>query len=140
MSCILPQKSPTISLNMEELEEDKSWDFRKILAVLILLIVLGFGFKFFVLNNGSKLLNIKSVAVQGAKTSVSPNNTQVSDSLKKGVESKINDLVKEVNQINVVEVATSTPAVQKVLNDIKSIQNLPQSQAKEQCLKICNGL
>ena|SRR6266404_1687716 len=124
---------------MQELEEDRNWDFRKILAVLILLVVLGFSFKFFVLNNGSKLLNVRSVAVQGAKTSVSPNNP-VSDTIKKGVENKINDLVKEVNQINVVEVATSTPAVQKVLNDIKSIQNLPQTQAKEQCLKICNGL
>ncbi|HZQ29775.1 MAG TPA: hypothetical protein VFA93_01690 [Patescibacteria group bacterium] len=125
---------------MEVPEAEKSWDGRKILAFFLLIALLGFSFKaLFLDKSGLDNFKRKSIGVAGVSAKQEPGNS-TSNELKKGVESKLNDLRKEVNQINVVEVATSTPAVQKVLNDIKGIQNLPQSEAKNACLKICSGL
>ncbi len=127
---------------MEVVEERESWDLRKIIAFLLLIVILGLSFKSLVLDKkGLENFTRKSIGVAGVSTTQQPpSNQNSSNELKKGVESKLNDLKNEVNQINVVEVATSTPAVQKVLNDIKGLQNLPQSEAKNACLKICNGL
>lgn len=127
---------------MEVIEEKQSWDPRKIIAFIFLIIVLGLSFKSLVLDKkGLANFTRKSIGVAGVGTiQQPPSNQNSSNELKKGVESKLNDLKNEVNRINVVEVATSTPAVQKVLNDIKGLQDLPQSEAKNACLRICNGL
>ena len=119
---------------MEEIQTE-SWDFKKILIALGLFAIIVAGFKFLVLDKKFKKVAFQTVSVKGTNTTISP-----TTDLKKDVENKLNDLKKEVNNINVVEVATSTPAVKKVLNDIKSLENLPQSQAKDACFKICNGL
>jgi hypothetical protein len=43
-----------------------------------------------------------------------------------------------------VEIASSSPQMQKILNDIKSLEQYPANQAKEFCRqiyeKICGGL
>jgi predicted RNA-binding protein with EMAP domain len=38
------------------------------------------------------------------------------------------------------EVASSSPQIQKVLNDIQGIKNLPADQARNTCMKICSGI
>lgn len=125
---------------MEEIQARESWDPKKILVALVVLAVTILGFKMFVLENKSQKAAGDSVSVQGIRVFESPTPTPViSNDIKKSVEIKLTDLKKEVNNINVVEIATSTPAVQKVLNDLKNLQNLPQSQAKEACFKICSG-
>lgn len=126
---------------MEVVEERRSWDPRKIIVFLFLIAVLGLSFKSLFFNKkGLTNFTRKSIGVAGVNTVQPSPNQNSSNGLKKNVENKLNDLKNEVNQINVVEVATSTPAVQKVLNDIKGLQNLPQSEARNACLKICNGL
>lgn len=126
---------------MEDVEKRESWDPRKIIAFLFLIAVLGVSFKLLVLDKKEQAnFTRKSIGVAGANIVQPPSSQNSSNELKRGVESKLNDLKNEVNQINVVEVATSTPAVQKVLNDIKGLQNLPQSEVKNACLKICGGL
>lgn len=126
---------------MEENQTYETWDAKKILAGLLLFAIIALSFKIFVLDNkSSKVLDSKSANVQGTRTSETPVPAPTSsEDIKKNIETKLTDLKKEVNNINVVEIATSTPAVQKVLNDLKSLQSLPQSQAKEACFKICSG-
>lgn len=126
---------------MEVIQEEQAWDLKKIIAFALLLLALGLTFKSLVLDQqGPVNLKKESTGVAGVNTSQIPPYDQKPSDLKRSVETKINDLQKEVSQINVVEVATSTPAVQKILNDLKNLQNLPQSQAKQACLQICNGL
>lgn len=126
---------------MEDNQIYEAWDAKKIFTFIIVALILGLSIKTFVLEKNSKNLPNKSVSVQGASTQIiqtpTPNS---SEELKRNVESKLNDLKKEVNNINLIEVATSSPAVQKVITDLKNLQNLPQTQAKEACLKICSGL
>lgn len=128
---------------MEETQTYERWDLKKILVVLSLSAAVALSLKIFVLDQKSpESSNNQVTNVQGATTSEVTNPSPVPAStgeIKKSIENKLIELKKEVNNINVVEVATSTPAVQKVLNDLKNLQSLPQSQAKEACFKICSG-
>lgn len=124
---------------MNELEPQESWDIKKILMLLAVVGVLAISFKVLVLDkNNFGLQKNSPVEIQGVSVKGNPNPSPLD--LQKNVETKLNELKKEVNHINVVEVATSTPAVQKVINDLKNLQDLPQNQAKQACLKICDGL
>ena len=127
---------------MNELEggQQESWDIKKILGLLLILIIVAFGFKMFILDKkfqqGSN--SEPATAVQGLSTQNNPNPSPLN--IQKSFDTNLSNLKKEVNNINVAEIASSSPQVQKVLNDLKNLQNLPQSQAKDACLKICNGL
>ncbi len=127
---------------MNEIEE-ATWDKRKILMAFIGLgLILLIGFK--TLGPDKKVTNgnvSPSVEIKGVQTKDTNQNDQtLPENIQKNVEQKLNNLKREVNNINVVDVTTSSPAVQKVINDIKSLQTLPESQAKQACFKICNGL
>lgn len=126
---------------MEEMQAYKTWDIKKIFVLLVILVVLALGFKIFVLDKNKSNVSSTVKNVEGVSVEQSPSPSPViSQEIKRGVELKLNELKKEVSNINVVEIASSSPAVQKVLNDIKNLQSLPQTQAKEACLKICSGL
>lgn len=128
---------------MEEVQGER-WDIKKILVVLVLSVVAALSFKTFVLDQKNpENSNNRSINVKGAGTSQVPSFSSTSapaEEIKKGIENKLTELSKEANNINVVDIATSTPAVKKILNDLKNLQNLPQSSAKDACFKICNGL
>lgn len=128
--------------SMEENQTYETWDIKKILTGLILLVILGLSFKVLVMDKkSSNVASVSSQNVQGVSTQATPSSIPVSsDSLKTTVQTNLDNLKKEVNNINVVEIATSAPAVQKVISDIKSLEQAPQNQAKQVCLQICNGL
>lgn len=129
-------------------QEDEQWDRKKIFLFFIIVgIILGLGVKTFVLGKNEIPLMEKLGAVKGlttnedSKSSDSKNSSSFQPSnLGKTLEDKVTTLTNEVKNINVLEVASSTPAIQKVINDIKNLQNYPQNQAKEACFKICEGL
>lgn len=57
-----------------------------------------------------------------------------------GVQKNLESLSQQVNTLSPQEIATSSPQVQKVLQDIKNLEKYPKNQAKEMCINICNGL
>lgn len=124
---------------MKELKpiEEESWNKKRVLLGFVVLAVLIAGaltFKSLVLdkNQGPK------TAVEGA--SVSVENTPSPIPIKANIQDQIDTLQKEASNINITDIATSSPQVQKVLNDLKSIQGLPQNQAKSFCQQVCNNL
>lgn len=60
--------------------------------------------------------------------------------LESNVTSKFEDIKDSIVNLNPEEVASSSPQIQKVLNDIQGIKNLPADQARNTCLKICSGI
>lgn len=124
----------------EVVGQEERWDLKKIIALLLFVGILAFGLKTFVLDKKLQLNSNSETptAVQGVSTQNNPNPSPMS--IQKSFDTSLNNLKKEVNNINVAEIASSSPQVQKVLSDLKNLQNLPQSQAKDACLKICNGL
>jgi hypothetical protein len=128
---------------MEEVKTGESWNKKKIIItaiILALLIVGGFYFKIRVLGQNSSQIaeSVKGVATQEVTL------PDVKASVQEAVKEKIDNLKAQVSNLNVSEIASSSPQVQKILNDIQSLGQYPANQAKEFCRqiyeKICGGL
>lgn len=119
-------------------KQESEWDKRKIILFLIAAIALigiGFELKTIIFGDTSAPLvkQVSNTGVKGASTVSAPD-------IKKGIQDQISNLKSEAQNINVVDIATSSPQVQKVINDLKAIQNYPKNQLKDTCEKICSGL
>lgn len=117
---------------------DETWDRKKVSLVLsLVMILLVFGF----FGSNRYLLQSKT-EVKGDTTKEEAKKTieKPNINIKKDLEDKVNAIREDVDSLDVKEVASSSPQIQKVLNDIKSIQNLPSNEAREACMKICSGI
>ena len=56
------------------------------------------------------------------------------------VGSKIEELKKNIEGLNPVEVASSSPQIQKVLKDMEGLKDLPSNEAKSMCVKLCSEI
>ncbi len=122
---------------MKELKKEKEesqWDKKKIIFFVLIslfLVAAGYGLKSIILPESFENQNysyLKKSDVKGASD------------VRKNVQEQINNLKNEAQNIDLVDIATSSPQVQKVINDLKAIQDYPKNQLKETCEKICNGL
>lgn len=143
---------------MEEVGFQESWSIKKIIlaiVVMILLVVVGYFSvtKIFTLdiNNFFQKPSTKQSlsVVQGASTKNRETAKQsqkenlflpLVNTLQTDASQKLESIKEEANKLNLEEVASSSPQMQKVINDIKSLQNYPKDQAKEMCQKICDGI
>lgn len=124
-------------------KEEIEWDKKKIFLFLfssIFLILSAYGLKIMLLGEDLKPASFSSSKI---KTDVKGESTSVQSlpqDIKKNIQEEINSLKNEASNINLIEIASSSPQVQKVINDLKAIQNYPSTQLKETCEKICSGL
>jgi len=123
-------------------KEESQWDKKKIFlfSILVFLAIIGaYYIKTLVLptNTTSSSLPDKSSqeSVKGVSTNSNP-----SGNLKQDVQNQINNIKNEAQNINIVDIATSSPQVQKVVNDLKVLQNYPSNSLKGVCEKVCSGL
>ncbi|MCL6096868.1 MAG: hypothetical protein M1444_04290 [Patescibacteria group bacterium] len=134
---------------MKELKPiEESWNKKRIFFALTVLVILIAGlavFKVLALDKSqnfpqnSATKNLK--AVKGVSTDTnSPSQNNSVTGLKTTIQDQLDTIKQEASGINLAEIATSSPQVQKVIDDIKSIQNLPKDQAKSFCQQICSGL
>lgn len=125
---------------MEELKMEESWNKKRIFAALILVVLLiigGYFFKIRVFGTNSTLQNpFKSIKSVTSKENNS-NGENLNLDLQKAVKEQLNNLKQEVSGLNIMEVASSSPQVQKIINDIKSLEQYPTNQVKEVCKKVC---
>jgi hypothetical protein len=123
---------------MGEIKEKKQkneseWDKKKIVIfsiVVIVLLFLGLTLKDSILGSSYK--------VPGITQKINNINPQIN--VKKNVQDQINALQEEASNINLVDVATSSPQVQKVINDLKTLKDYPNNQLKQTCMNICGKL
>lgn len=119
------------------------WSIKKIIiGVVSIATVVGGGFaaKEFILD---KQKQAKPASVQeSSKGTVEGAQTgQVEvEKVKKTAQEKINDIKDQVTNLNAQEVASSSHQVQKIIQDIKSLENYPKDQAKSMCQQICSNL
>lgn len=120
---------------MKQLEQDLGWNRKRIFALAAIGIILLAGGLIYLGKTGSQ--------VKGTATYVPPPNDtfdQASNQISEGIKDKIISIQEDAKSLNVADVASSSPQVQKVIKDIQSIQDLPSDKAKDACQKICNEL
>ena len=119
-------------------KEEIEWDKKKIIifSVVVLLLLIGaYVLKPMILGENLSLEDSYQKDVRGINIQEPPK-----QSLKNSVSEEINNLKEQAQNINVVDIASSSPQVQKIINDLKAIQNYPSNQIKEACEKVCSGL
>lgn len=130
---------------MEKANDNVSWNKGRIIAVLFLasvLIIGGIIYKTKVLDidlSPSQESNILR-SVKGASSESKDSNSlkkRLNINVQEALSEKLQSLKKEVTGLNIVEIASSSPQVQKILNDIKTLEQYPVNQAKEICRQIC---
>jgi len=133
---------------MERLESIETWNKKKIfITLLIVFALLGFLFKTFVLSKNKDFLNMSTnflKSVKGISTKEEGKNKDL-NSKSKGmslpiqgvIKEKLDDLKKEVNSLNVIDIASSSPQVQKIINDLNSLKQYPVNELKDICKQIC---
>lgn len=119
--------------------EDIIWDKKKIFVttvIAVLIIAIGLSFKSYL--NADEDSSTTFTKPQREVKSI--NTSEISNNIKEGVEDSFNNLKTQAESLDVAEIATSSPQVQKIINDLKTLQDLPKSQLKNTCEKICSGL
>lgn len=116
---------------MKPVREEVNWDKKKIFifsTVLVLILL----FLFY------------RVADFSSNEQIEKPNTQLkgvsAEDLSKNVQEAVSNLQEQAESLNIEEVASSSPQVQKIINDLKSLKDVPKSQLKNTCERICNGL
>lgn len=128
------------------MEGKEEWNKKRILiAIVIAAILLGVGAYW--LKNGllGQVQELAKKAVQGASSGKENTSKELDKGVSKdnslplqtAIQEKLGDLKKEVDKLNVVEVATASPQIQKIINDLNSLKDYPVNEAKEICRQIC---
>lgn len=130
-------KKPRVS---KEPEDDSEWDKKKISIGLIILALGLIGFmeaksRFF---PNTEVLGTSAVnrSTEIRKPDVKTPKIDLQSEL--GV--SIDDIKNNISNLDAKEVASSSPQIQKVLNDIESIKDMPTNEARDACMKICQGI
>jgi|SRR3989344_1253935 len=128
----------------------EAWSKKRIiigLATLAILLGGAYGAKKYIFKDKSVLstkvagVNTKNESSSSQESAKDPSvQLPVSSKLQTNMEQKLADFKKEVMSLNVSDLASSSPQIKKVIEDIQALQQLPKNQAKEACYNICKGL
>lgn len=124
---------------MEKVDVGESWNKKRIIAVILLVMVSiigGYFFKTRVLGENlfQQLKSVKGIGVEESATQPA-----FRLNIQEAIKEKINNIKQEVTGLDVMEIASSSPQVQKILRDIKSLEQYPVNQARDMCKKICES-
>ena len=126
---------------MEKVNTKESWNKKRIFITLFLLALLvagSFFFKTQVLDiNTQTDKSFKAVSSEDKKTENQKKDEGSKINIQSAIKEKIYDLQQQVITLDVMEIASSSPQIQKIINDIKSLEQYPVNQAKEICRQIC---
>lgn len=125
---------------MEEIKKEESWNKKRIFAALFLLVLLaigGFFFKTRVLDVDSASKNAKSVKGVSLKEDKKNEEKKTDINIQGAVKEKLDDLKQQVSGLNILEIASSSVQIQKIIKDIKSLEQYPNNKVKEICKTIC---
>lgn len=132
---------------MDKTESRETWNKKRVIFAFIIFILLGTAiilFKDSVLGLNKKfslksVMGIDTKREEKAKNS-SSNSKSGSLQIKAAIQEKLDTIKKDINNLNIVNIASSSPQVQKIINDLNSLRNYPKHEVKDICQKICGGL
>lgn len=56
------------------------------------------------------------------------------------IEDQLDDIKDQVTQLDPQDIVSSSPQVQKIIDDLKDLQGVPKDELKNVCENICRGL
>ena len=90
---------------------------------------------------GKNTFNLFGKSVKGISTQRQNNASLPSaSSLQNSLQQKLVDIQQHVSKLNIADIASSSPQVQKLIKDLNALKDYPSNQIKDVCQKICSGL
>jgi hypothetical protein len=133
-------EKPVKSRRAEKKEDEYEWDKKRILIVgfsVIVVLALAVELKRMFLPNTSIL---GDSTVKKASEVEKPKVKPPSVDLQSKVGASLADIKNNIANLDPEEVASSSPQIQKVLQDMQGIKDLPKDEAKNACMRICSGI
>ena len=130
---------------MKEVEFQETWNKKRIFITslfIVLLISIGLELKGGMVSSllSNKNARSPSTSVKGLTIYENPNKSEFTPDIGSTIQQKLESIKQDAENVNISEIATSSPQVQKIINDIKNLQSFPSNQLKDVCLNICKGL
>lgn len=127
-----------------EADEELEWDKKKIfitLGVVALFLTGGFAAKVFLLGSHTALPSSQQ-DVKGASTVNSSAQTSSPIQLPSStaVQQKIASLEQQASQISVKDIASTSPQIQAIVQQLQNLPQMPGNVAKQTCIQLCNNL
>lgn len=117
----------------------QTWNKKRIFIAFFLIMLLGIGAYFFktkILSSESRE-SVKGISVEENKSEAT---TEAKIDIQKALREKIEELKQEASKLDITEIASSSPQIQKLIKDLSSLREYPTNQAKEICEKFCGNL
>ncbi|OGH21636.1 MAG: hypothetical protein A2629_01890 [Candidatus Levybacteria bacterium RIFCSPHIGHO2_01_FULL_41_15] len=121
--------------NKEEFFEE-SWNKKRVFLALLSVLTIGAGF-FYAFN--SDILKDKKSQNLATKTQSEHSKVLSAQDFEEDVRKQVDAIKEQAANINLEEIASSSPQIQNLVNDIKALQDLPRNQAREACMNICKS-
>lgn len=107
--------------------------------IIILVGLLGYSAKTLLL--GENKFNLFGKSVKGISTQKQENVSLPSAShLQNSLQQKLDSIKQEASKLDIAEIASSSPQIQKLIKDLNALKEYPSNQIKEVCQNICNSL
>lgn len=121
-----------VKKSQKEEQIEESWNIKRIAVTLIVLLLLIIGGTFFVKNSFSP--DTKSKKALGDVLSAKE------DRLENVIQEQFETIKKQAIDIDALEIASSSPEIQKLIDNLKSLKDYPKSQLKKTCEQFCRDL
>lgn len=117
----------------EEAPVEEVWDLKKIILGIVIVVAFAI-FLYFAKDKVEKNLTSPKKPlgqVEGAKTS----REIVGDDVKE----KLEMIKREIANLNAIDMASSSPQVQKIIKDLQNLKQYPSTQIKDLCQNMCKS-
>lgn len=135
----LDEEAPKKTRRKKE-ADDLVWDKKRVIVSIIIVVLVLFGAKMLKSTFFPNVNILGESTVKKASEIEKPNVENPNIDLQTQVGKTLDQIKDNVIELDPEEVASSSPQIQKVLNDIQNIKNLPADQARNACMKICSGI
>ena len=104
---------------------------------IIAIIVIFAGIKY--LNNGNGKVAGVNTDTKKEQQELQVEKERAKENVKGDLNKRLEKIKSDINELNALDVTTQSPQVKKIIEDLKSLQNLPKDQAKNVCQQVCSN-
>lgn len=117
--------------HQEEIEVEV-WNFKRIIVSLMVITLLVIGsYVFFVKDNSTISMVLGLTTSREKPKPISIKGVNLTE--------KLEEIKSQVNNLDVKDLAESTPQYKKLIQDLQGLSELPKNQAKEACYNVCKS-
>lgn len=101
------------------------------------IIAIFLGIKYFNTNNG-KVAGVQT-DTKKEQQELKIEQERAKENVKGDLNKRLEKIKSDISDLNAVDITTQSPQVKKIIEDLKSLQNLPKNQAKNVCQQVCRN-